>query len=59
MEALDYARTHLAEIVAETEAMLAKHRDRLATVDAAVAAEAAKVPTWEDVRAMIARVPSA
>ncbi len=59
MSALEAARSHVTDMVAELEAMVAKHKERLAAVEAEVASEAAKVPTWEDVRALIARVPVA
>ncbi len=57
MSALEVARGHVTDLVAELEAMLVKHRERLATIETEVASEAAKIPTWEDVRVMVSRVP--
>jgi hypothetical protein len=59
MSAIDAARSHAATVVADLEAMLAKAREHLTTIEAEVANEAAKIPTMEDVRALVARVPAA
>ena len=55
MTAIEHARA----MVAEVEAMLGRHKETLATIETEAAAEAAKVPTMEDVRALVARVPVA
>ncbi len=59
MSALTVARSHIADLASELEAMASKNKERLVTLEAEVASEAAKIPTWEEVRAMIARVPAA
>jgi hypothetical protein len=52
MSAVETARA----MVAEVEAMLARHKDALAAVEAEVAAEAARVPTVADLRELVARM---
>ena len=59
MSAIKNARDDLAGVIAETDALLSRYKERLVALDAEVAEEAAKVPTWEDVRALVARVPAA
>ena len=59
MSAIKNARDHLAGVIAETDALLSRYKEHLVALDAEVAEEAAKVPTWEDVRALVARVPAA
>lgn len=57
MSAIEFARSHVTDAVADTEALLGKLKERLAAIEEEAAKEAAKIPTLEDVRALIARVP--
>lgn len=58
MAALDTARDHLERIVAEGETMLARHKEALAQMQAEAEAEAKRVPTLQEVRDMLARIPA-
>jgi hypothetical protein len=53
MNVLDAIHGHLADMLTEGEALLAGYRKRLEDFDAAVAAEAAKVPTVDEIKAML------
>lgn len=64
LDALKAARDVLTTVVAENNAIVARHQDALGQVDAAVAsleaeaiAEAKRIPTVADLKSLVDRLP--
>jgi len=65
LDALKTARDVLTAVVAENNAIVQRHQEALSQVDAAVAsleaeaiAEAKRIPTVSDLKALVERLPS-
>ncbi len=57
MPVLDTAASHITRMIAEMEAMVGRHKDMLTQIEAEAAAEAKRIPTMQDLRDFISRIP--